>query len=56
MRTLTGHAGSVESVAFSRDGDRIVSGSDDTFVKIWDTETGALVSSHACTWWSVELD
>jgi WD40 repeat protein len=39
----------VRSVAFSRDGKRIVSGSDDNLVKIWNTETGVEVSSHACT-------
>ena len=50
MRTLTGHSDWVRSVAFSRDGDRIVSGSMDSLVKIWDTVTGAEVSSHACTW------
>ena len=47
MRTLTGHTEIVFSVAFSRDGNRVVSGSGDTLVKIWDTETGAEVSSHA---------
>jgi len=56
MRTLTGHSGMVTSVAFSRDGNRVVSGSSDKLVKIWNTVTGAEVSSHACTWWSVELD
>jgi len=51
MRTLTGHSNRVNSVDFSRDGKRIVSGSDDKLVKIWDTVTGAEVSSHgACTW------
>ena len=44
-RTLRGHSEEVLSVAFSRDGKWIVSGSDDTLVKIWDAETGALVSS-----------
>jgi len=53
VRTLTGHSGIVFSVAFSRDGNRVVSGSDDNLVKIWDTETGGGVSSHgACTWCS----
>ena len=56
MRTLTGHSDFVRSVAFSRDGTRIVSGSYDDLVMIWDTETGVQVCSHACTWWSVELD
>ena len=51
MRTLTGHKAAVFSVDFSRDGKRIVSGSTDHNVKIWDTETGDEVSSHkACTW------
>jgi len=49
MRTLTGHSGIVHSVALSLDGTRIVSGSFDKLVKIWNTETGAEVSSYACT-------
>jgi len=56
MRTLTGHSDWVRSVGFSPNGKRVVSGSEDNLVKIWDTETGVEVSSHACTWWSVELD
>lgn len=43
--TLVGHLGYVLSVAFSPDGNRIVSGSDDTLVKIWDAETMAEVST-----------
>ena len=43
--TLAGHTEMVLAVAFSADGKRIVSGSLDCLVKIWDTETGALVSS-----------
>ena len=45
MHTLVGHPDCVWSVAFSPDGTRIVSGSIDNLVKIWDTETGAEVSS-----------
>ena len=49
--TLTGHSDGVISVTFSPDGKRIVSGSDDNLVKIWDAATGAEVSSHrGCTW------
>ena len=42
-----GHFGAVYSAAFSPDGKLIVSGSFDKLVKIWDTKTGAVVSSRA---------
>ena len=42
---VAGHSIAVVSVDFSPDGKQFVSGSDDTLVKIWDTETGAEVSS-----------
>ena len=45
MRTLTGHSGTIISVAFSADGKRVVGGSDGYFVRVWDVETGAEVSS-----------
>ena len=38
--TLEGHRGNVNSVVFSRDGKRIVSGSDDMTLKVWDATTG----------------
>ena len=44
MRTLRGHTRPVRSVAISSDGTRIVSGSLDRLVKIWNAETGAEVS------------
>jgi WD40 repeat protein len=34
--TLDGHTGKVTSVAISRDGKRVVSGSRDNTVKVWD--------------------
>ena len=53
MHTLKCHRDIVPSVAysiaFSRDGTRVVSGSNSNHVKIWDAETGAEVSSHPCT-------
>jgi len=44
VRTLKGHEGGVDSVAFSPDGKRGVSWSHDRSVKLWDFETGAEVS------------
>src|SRR5262249_1254111 len=38
--TLKGDAGAVHSVAFSADGQRLVSGSYDRTVKVWDAQTG----------------
>jgi len=44
--TLSGHTMPVDLVAFSPDGKRVFSWSqDDGTVKIWDIETGAEVSS-----------
>ena len=43
MCTLTGHSQEVTSVAFSADGKRVVSGSWDKLVKIWNSDTGAQV-------------
>ena len=49
MHTLAGHTGEVTSVAFSPDGARVVSGSNDLLAIVWDAETGAevLILSHA---------
>ena len=46
--TLTGHSGSVWSVAYSPDGKHIVSGSDDRTVKVWDSQTGKEVNVLFC--------
>ena len=43
--TLTRHAGEVTSVAFSPDGQYVVSGSRGGSVKIWHAKTGSLVRS-----------
>jgi NACHT domain/WD domain, G-beta repeat len=42
LQTLEGHTRSVNSVAFSHNGQRLASCSDDQTVRIWDAETGAL--------------
>ncbi|KAI8654220.1 NACHT domain-containing protein [Fusarium sp. Ph1] len=41
VQTLEGHGSSVISVVFSADGQRLVSGSYDKTIKIWDAATGA---------------
>jgi hypothetical protein len=43
VRLLTGHQRGVRSVAVSPDGRRIVSGSDDHTVAVWDLEGGTLI-------------
>ena len=40
---VAGHTAAVVSVDFSPNGNRVVSGSRDNLVKIWDTNTGAEV-------------
>ena len=45
VHTLTGHSDIVFVVAFSPNGNRVVSGAHENLVKIWDTATGTLVSS-----------
>ena len=46
--TLAGHAKQVSLVALSPDGMRVVSGSDDNLLRIWDTATGAEVTIPEC--------
>ena len=40
LQTLNGHSKTVNSVAYSPDGTKIVSGSDDETIKIWDANKG----------------
>ena len=40
INALTGHSDAVSSVSFSPDGARIVSGSHDNTVRVWDAVTG----------------
>ena len=45
MAVLSGHTGSVMSVAFSSDGRSLVSGSYDNTIKLWDMQTGGVVKT-----------
>ncbi|MCP4641562.1 MAG: hypothetical protein GY851_14055, partial [bacterium] len=50
IRTFSGHANPVYSVAFSPDGARVLTGSNDNTAKLWDTATGNVIrtfSGHA---------
>ena len=56
--TLQGHTNSVLSVSFSPDGERIVSGSLDNTLKVWDAETGQetlTLKGHSGPVWSVSF-
>ena len=45
VATLKGHSDSVECVAVSPDGRRVVSGSVDNTLKVWDVRTGNCVTT-----------
>ena len=45
MYLLSGHADRVTSVAFSEDGSKVVSGSDDKTVKIWNADSGEVIQT-----------
>ena len=43
IRTFTGHTDDVLSVAFSPDGSKVLTGSDDNTAKLWDVSTGTVI-------------
>ena len=45
LMNLLGHSGSVRSVSFSPDGSRIVSGSGDSTVRVWDAVTEKVINT-----------
>src|SRR5262249_37804177 len=49
----TPHSGAVDSVAFSPDGSRVLSGSGDGTIKLWDTATGQLLRTFQSHSYSV---
>jgi len=52
MSTLSKHIDWVRSLAFSLDGTSLVSGSDDTTVRLWDIQTGGVIRTfHGHTEW-----
>ena len=45
MYLLSGHDAWVNSVAFSADGSKVVSGSEDNTVKIWSADSGEVLQT-----------
>ena len=45
MYLLSGHAGDVTSVGFSADDSKVVSGSSDQTVKIWNADSGEVIQT-----------
>src|SRR5438876_127547 len=46
----SGHTGTISTLAWLPDGTRIVSGSDDSTVQVWDANSGHLGSIWAVAW------
>ncbi|KDQ28313.1 hypothetical protein PLEOSDRAFT_1112950 [Pleurotus ostreatus PC15] len=46
LRTLSGHSGSVDAVAVSKDGAHLASSSTDRTMRVWDSSTGTLLAKY----------
>ncbi|MFX0207191.1 MAG: serine hydrolase [Candidatus Hodarchaeota archaeon] len=47
LRNFTGHSDSISSVAFSKNGSRLISGSWDKSIRLWDVSSGLELRSYA---------
>ena len=50
VRTFSGHLSEVTCMAFSPDGRRVLTGSEDDTAKLWDMRTGALIQIFEQAW------
>jgi WD40 repeat protein len=55
-RLLHGHVGKVYAVAFSQDGQMIISGSGDHTIRVWDTITSRPIRTISGGWWLGHAD
>jgi pre-mRNA-processing factor 17 len=47
LRSYCGHTKSITDISFNHDGTQFISGSFDRFMKVWDTETGQMITKFS---------